>query len=101
MGRREKLLRRLGLLPTDFTWREVEVLLHALGCCEEQGNGSRSKFVFWGASGRITLYMHKPHPSSILDGGRLEALSDFVQKVLEASQDEKQHGSQHTENINI
>ena len=72
--------------------------MRALGCVEEQGNGSRSKFVFWGTTGRISLYMHKPHPSSILDSGRIEALADFVHKVLEASQDEKQHGTQHPKN---
>ena len=88
LGRREKLLQRLSTLPTDFTWREMEALLRALGCVKEQGNGSRSKFVFWGTTGRIFLYMHKPHPSSILDRGRVEALADFVRIVLEASQDE-------------
>lgn len=96
LGRREKLLQRLNMLPTDFTWREVEALLRALGCFEEQGNGSRIKFVFWGTTGRISLYMHKPHPSSILDSGRVLALADFVRKVLEVSQDEKQRGTQHS-----
>jgi hypothetical protein len=94
LGRIEKLLLRLHTLPTDYTWREMKVLLHALGCVEEQGNGSRCKFVFWGSTGRISLYMHAPHPSSILDSGRVEALADYVHIVLEASQDEKQNNTQ-------
>ncbi|WP_439238888.1 type II toxin-antitoxin system HicA family toxin [Lonepinella sp. BR2919] len=50
--------------PRNFTWEELKTLLIGLGFVEQQGNGSRVKFVH--AELQYPISLHKPHPGNEL-----------------------------------
>ena len=64
MSKTEKLLKRLESRPTDFTWSELCTLLQGLGYALRKASGSGRKFIDLETG--ESLYIHEPHPSSIL-----------------------------------
>ena len=79
MGQKEKLIARLRSMPRDFTYSEAESLLKYLHFHIDKGgktSGSRVKFV---KDGKITIYLHKPHPRKEL----LEYQLKDILRILE------------------
>ncbi len=60
MSQWQKLIDRLKGKPKDFTWGELERLLHGCGYEQDEGSGSRRRF-FNQKTGAI-ISLHKPHP---------------------------------------
>ena len=79
MGKKQKLIARLLLIPSDFSWRELTTLLKALGYDEVQGNGPRVKFDCGQPDHLINL--HKPHPGNIV---KRYALRQLIVKLKQA-----------------
>lgn len=66
MGTKEKLIERFCLLPSDFTFEELERLLKIFGY-EKQNKGktSGSRVIFKDQVGH-PIMLHKPHPGNII-----------------------------------
>jgi predicted RNA binding protein YcfA (HicA-like mRNA interferase family) len=60
----DKLKNRLLSRPADFTWQELCTLMNSFGFRLEQAGGSGRKFIH--SDGDVTLFLHEPHPGSIL-----------------------------------
>ena len=78
MGKREKLMARFKTVPADFKWRELTLLMKALGYQEIQGSGSRVKFENGNADQMINL--HRPHPGNIV---KRYALRQLIEKLVQ------------------
>lgn len=75
MSRKEKLIARFKGQPSDFTWEEMVTLLGIFGFQQEQGAGSRVKFI--DQAGRKIL-LHKPHPGNIVKHYVIKQVSDYL-----------------------
>ncbi len=67
MSKREKVIKRLLGMPSDFTYAELKQVLSAYGFQEMTGGkttGSAVKFVNEKTGKKI--YLHKPHPGDIV-----------------------------------
>jgi len=62
--RKTKLLEKLLSVPADFTWAEAITLMKGLGYEVIKGDGSRRKF--WNPETKKCVFIHEPHPQSIL-----------------------------------
>jgi hypothetical protein len=80
MSNREKLLRRLGKRPKDFTWDELETLLVLLGYRQikpGRASGSRRRFVHESMS---PIIFHEPHPQNVLKRYQVELIIEALEK---------------------
>ena len=74
MGTKEKLIERLKGLPKDFTFDEAARLLHLFGYeRQDKGKTSGSRVLFV-KSGKIPVFMHRPHPQKELKGYAVKQL---------------------------
>ena len=74
MGTKDKLVARLRGLPNDFTFAEAERLLTLFGYVKSnKGKTSGSRVLFY-KSGRIPVFLHKPHPGKELKGYAVKQL---------------------------
>lgn len=78
MSKHEKLLKRLGSRPKDFTWAELVSLMKALGYELERSSGSGRKFVHPGTES--TLFIHEPHPAKLLKAYQVRDAIYFLTK---------------------
>ncbi len=80
MSRKEKLIRRLLSMPSDYRFDELETLLRLLGYeIDNKGKTSGSRVLFKSTDGR-SFIMHKPHPSNVI---RKDYLSGIINKLRE------------------
>ena len=66
MSKKKKLLNRFLEVPSDFTWRELIIVLKLLGyhqVANGMTGGSRRRFV--NTEGKVML-LHEPHPIDIV-----------------------------------
>jgi hypothetical protein len=66
MSKKDKLFKRLLLLPNNFTWEELTNLLAYFGFEElkkSKTGGSRRKF---GDDQDRVINLHKPHPGNVM-----------------------------------
>lgn len=80
MGRKEKLIKRLKTVPTDFSYNELATLLSCLGYATQQGSGSRVKFLRTNDNGADMINLHKPHPDGILKEYVLKQVIEKLEK---------------------
>lgn len=78
MSKLDKAIARLLSKPVDFTWRELQTVMTALGYELRTTGGSGRKFID-PATG-AALFMHEPHPSSILKGYQVRAAIQFLRQ---------------------
>jgi hypothetical protein len=63
MSKKDKLIKRLKSLPTDFTFEEMQTLLKYLEFKESnKGKTSGSRVLFM--RGATPIMIHKPHPQN-------------------------------------
>jgi len=80
MTKREKLIDRLLIKPTDFTWSE---LTKALGCfgykqiSAGKTGGSRVRFIH---PEFPPIILHKPHPKPVLKHYQLEQIIEQLKQ---------------------
>lgn len=80
MGRKDKLIERFLAFPKDFTFDELEKLLHLYGY--ERGNkgktsGSR---IIYKNQNKVPIMIHKPHPGNIVKGYALKQVYAILKK---------------------
>lgn len=64
MGTKEKLTARFKMLPSDFSFAELNRLLKNYGYAKiDKGKTSGSRMLYRRADGSIIM-MHKPHPGN-------------------------------------
>lgn len=79
MSSKEKLIARFLLLPSDFTFDELERLLKSLGYTKSnKGKTSGSRVVFKDAEGH-PIMLHKPHPGNIVKQYALRQVLEELQ----------------------
>jgi hypothetical protein len=76
MSKKNKILERLKNIPKDFTYDELTTLLKGFQYEEDQGSGSRVKFINLQTKSIISL--HKPHPGNIL---KIYQLEDILEEL--------------------
>ena len=81
MSRKEKLLIRLCGSPKDFSWDETCTLMRQCGYELRKGTGSRRAFIH--PDGRPKVFMHEPHPDSILKPYAVKQLIDDLRDAGE------------------
>lgn len=78
MSKKEKLIARFLSMPSDFHFDEMVKLLGYFGFIEvKKGktSGSRIKFI---NENRVTLIMHKPHPTGIMKRYQLKQVKEVL-----------------------
>ena len=76
MSSKDKLIARFLLLPSDFTFDELERLLKALGYTKSnKGKTSGSRVIFKDKEGH-PIMLHKPHPGNIMKRGAIKQLAE-------------------------
>jgi len=80
METKEKLIGRLISLPKDFTFDEAERLLNLFGYVKSnKGKTSGSRVLFY-KSGKIPVFLHRPHPTKALKGYAVkQLLSELIE----------------------
>ena len=79
MSKLEKLIARIKSKPKDFTWKEATTLMSAYGYELKAGGktgGSRRAFVQ--TESKHIIYLHEPHPGSILKAYQLKIIIDSL-----------------------
>ncbi|MGH8012446.1 MAG: type II toxin-antitoxin system HicA family toxin [Candidatus Binataceae bacterium] len=78
MSRKEKALARLMQAPRDFTWDELNTVMSAFGFALKTTGGSGRKFIHRETG--VTLFMHEPHPSKVLNAYQVREAMDLLKK---------------------
>jgi hypothetical protein len=76
MSKLEKSMCRLLSKPIDFSWQELVTLMNALGFELRTTGGSGRKFIR--PETGATLFIHEPHPASILKAYQIRAVIQFL-----------------------
>jgi hypothetical protein len=75
LSKKEKLLNRFLTIPKDFEYKELTQLLNSLGYVENnKGKSSGSRVAFMDKENGQTIFLHKPHPTSILKKYQLDSI---------------------------
>ena len=77
MTRLDKLRQRILSRPKDFTWQELQLLMKSLGFEMKTTGGSGRKFAH---PQHNTLFIHEPHPGSILKSYQVRDAIDLLTK---------------------
>lgn len=81
MGKTDKLIRRFLTKPKDFTYNELEKLLHSFGYQETKtGTTSGSRVAFINPDTKHIIRLHKPHPNPELKSYQLDYIDDELRK---------------------
>lgn len=79
MSSKDKLIARFLLLPSDFTFDELERLLKVLGYTKSnKGKTSGSRVIFKDKEGH-PIMLHKPHPGNIVKTYALRQVLEELQ----------------------
>lgn len=82
MSKKEKLLKRLKLKPSDFTYDELRTLLNYLGFVESnKGKTSGSRVIFLSDSSKKVIRLHKPHPSNVMKEYQIKQIIVQLRKM--------------------
>lgn len=80
MGKLEKAKERLRSVPSDYTFKEAESLLTALGFEKyNKGKTSGSRVIF--IRGRDKILLHKPHPQDEMKSYAVRQLKDTLEET--------------------
>ena len=78
MSTKEKLLRRLLSMPSDFTFSETVTLLRSFGfTLENKGKTSGSRVIFTNENG-VFIFLHRPHPDNCLKRYQIKQILDVL-----------------------
>lgn len=79
MSKLDKFIARIRSKPKDFTWKEATTLMSAYGYELKAGGktgGSRRAFVH--TETKTVIYLHEPHPGSILKVYQLKIIMESL-----------------------
>jgi hypothetical protein len=78
MSKKEKLIDRFLIMPSDFHYDEMVKLLGYFGFNEvKKGKTSGSRVKFENAEG-IPIILHKPHPSGIMKKYQMKQVKEIL-----------------------
>ncbi len=81
MSKREKLLKRLLSIPSDFTFEELKSLLDGMGFkMSNKGKTSGSRVAFLHHEKQLIVRVHKPHPTKIMGKTALKNVVEFLKE---------------------
>ncbi len=83
MSRKEKLLKRMLSIPSDFTFDELKSVLESLGfSISNKGKTSGSRVAF--IKEQMIIRIHKPHPTNIMGKTALKSVVSYLKdnKIL-------------------
>lgn len=78
MSKLQKAIARLLARPTDYGWEELVSLMEALGYELRTSGGSGRKFL--DPQCGALLFLHEPHPGSILKAYQVRAVLQFLRR---------------------
>jgi len=64
-------------VPAGIAWKDIEVLLKALGAELSEGNGSRVRIVL----NSVRAVFHRPHPHKETDKGAVVSMKRFLKEA--------------------
>jgi len=77
MSIKDKLVERFKKQPSDFTWDELVRLFGIFGFeMSNKGKTSGSRVMF--EKGNKKYYVHKPHPSNIINKCSIKQVFDYL-----------------------
>jgi hypothetical protein len=83
LSRQLKAIARLLAKPVDYTWDELLSLMVGLGYELRTSGGSGRKF--FDPATKAVLFLHEPHPSSVLKEYQIRAVIQFLRKERKIS----------------
>ncbi len=84
MGQFQKAIERIKRMPKDYTYDEARSLLKKLGFEESnKGKTSGSRVLFYRASDKKVIGLHKPHPSPDMDIASVKQLKEYLESIGE------------------
>ena len=82
MSKFEKAIKRILLIPKDYTYTEARYLLSQLGFEEyNKGKTSGSRVKFYRKQDNRIVLLHKPHPSDVMKVGAVKDLVEYLVKL--------------------
>lgn len=78
MSKHQKAVSRLLSRPSDFQWGELKALMLAFGYELKMTGGSGRKFIH--PATKATMFMHEPHPASILKAYQVREAIQFLKQ---------------------
>lgn len=78
MSKQQKAITRFLAKPVDYTWSELQSLMISFGYELRTSGGSGRKF--FDPATKAVLFLHEPHPSSILKDYQIRAAIQFLRK---------------------
>jgi hypothetical protein len=78
LSKQQKAIARIIAKPVDYTWNELQSLMIGLGYELRTSGGSGRKF--FDPATKALLFLHEPHPSSILKEYQIRAVIQFLRK---------------------
>lgn len=79
MSKKDKLIKRLYAIPSDFTYEEMKQLLEYYGFEEvKSGKTSGSSVKFYNKVSGMRMYFHRPHPGNIVKKYILRELIEIL-----------------------
>lgn len=80
MGKKEKLIQKLKLSQSSFSYDEAVTLLSAIGYeLSNKGKTSGSRVVFK-CDGHASIYLHKPHPQKELKSYQIRQIKEVLEQ---------------------
>ncbi len=80
MGKKEKLIQKLKLSQSGFSYDEAVTLLSSLGYeLSNKGKTSGSRVVFK-LDGHASIYLHKPHPQKELKAYQIKQIKEVLEQ---------------------
>ena len=81
LSKKNKLIKRLYTVPSDFTYDELRQLLKYFGFREvETGKTSGSAVKYYNRELGVPIYIHRPHPGNIVKKYVLRELIRLLSK---------------------
>lgn len=79
MSKKEKLITRFLILPSDFHYDEMVTLLAYFGFIEvKKGKTSGSRVKFENEEG-VPIILHKPHPGGIMKKYQMKQVKEILE----------------------
>jgi HicA toxin of bacterial toxin-antitoxin, len=81
LAKSDKALERLKSIPKDFNWNELVSILKRFGYRLQNSSGGGSARRFTNESTKHRIFLHEPHPTSIVKAYALRQVVESLQEV--------------------
>jgi hypothetical protein len=81
MSSKEKLIERFKVLPSDFTFDEMERLLRVFGYVKSNKGKTSGSRVIYKNEDKRPIMLHKPHPGNIIKAYAMKQVYDDLKEA--------------------